>query len=815
MSHPNRSQSSAHLRLLSSQGSPAGLPIEPQLMRSPAFFLTNTSVRRIGSSGRARPVATSIADIFVRSLVMAGYCHDHLPRGKNLSTSSRNALADVTRNWDSGSVRKTSARVPLRRVRGPIGLQGASPGKYEPKTQRIFSSSVPQRLETHGSEDHRALQAEQASVHRPSPTIHFEGMELDYAERNGKDKQHLQRIATHLSTVHRDVDLPEDQDHFRIRTIKRETDFGQGPRRGMRRVDSQKSAAKKLHQDASDLYEGLFDALDWKEAVDTVAAFLPFQPQYDMTESTAELSSVRKLEEQIMLKGSKNHYIFTLYRELPPPGVIHLSKRSRGTLLRRFADPRNRRPVDARRYLALVEDMRASGLQISRSLWTSAIHLAGRTSSRVRKADLIRAIGLWNQMESVGVESDSVVFTILFDIAVKAGHYTVANHVLQEMERRNIQFGRDGKVTKIFYQGLLKDVDGVRLAFDEFVESGEVVDTAVINCLITSFLRAGETGAARRLYHHLLESRKTAREMHCAGRVSTFFAGLNLASDMHTYRKTNKKLGRVLQASAALKDNHPEHHRALQDAVLKGPDARTFHILLSHHAHVTGNLNAFGSILDDLETVFQVPPRGMVYLLLFEGFARQGDLKNGWTAEKLRLVWKAYLRALYESRSRLSRESYGVPSQSVWENPLRRDGVTAALSPTNIPSNLYTPLLSAANVQKRQVTDHQTTLVEDAIDSEDEDILEDELDDDRDFVGQQRHDHRLENGVFLGRRMIITILRAFGACCGPEDIMNVWIRIESIWDPGTRSGLDVLAVQKELEYQLERVGRRLEHHQQY
>ncbi|KAL4873185.1 hypothetical protein BDV12DRAFT_160542 [Aspergillus spectabilis] len=809
MSHPNRSQSSAHLQLLSSQGSITGSSIEPQPMRTPAFFLSNTSIRRIGSPGRARPVVTSIADIFVRSLVIAGHCHDHLPRSRSLSTSSRKALEGATRNWDKGSLGKTSRRVPSRRLRGSMGSRGESLGMYQSRTQRIFSSSVAQRLETHNAENHRAEQPEQTSVPSPSLTTHFENRRSEDADCDGEGPRPSQRNKTDFRTSDADIQFHGDQNRMRTRRIEREANPRQDPHRHEKRVDSQKSAAMKLYQDTSDLYEGLFNTLDWKEAVDAVAAFLPFPPQYDMTESAAELSSVRILEENIRLGGSKNHYLFTLYRELPSPGVMHLSKRSRGALLRRFADPRNRRPVDARRYLALVEDMRAAGLGISRSLWTSAIHLAGRTSSRVTKGDLIRAISLWNQMERIeGVESDSVVFTILFDIAVKAGHYTVANHVIKEMERRNIQFGRDGKVSKIFYYGLLEDADGVRHAFDEFVESGEIVDTVVINCLITSFLRAGETGAAKRLYRHLLEARTTARETTYAGNVSTFFTGLNLTSEMHTYRKTNKKLGRVLQASAALKDILPEHHRALQDAVLKGPDARTFHILLSHHAYITGNLKAFRSILDDMENVFRVPPRGMIYLLFFDGFAHQGELQNGWTAEKLRMVWKAYLRALYESRSRLTRGSYAMPSHSVWENPLRREGVTASPGPTNTSSKLYTPLLSAANLQKRQSDDYQATIVEDVVSSEDEDIIDDY--DDGDMDNPARNDQRIENGVFLGRRMIITILRAFGACCGPEDIMDVWIRIESIWDPGTRSGLDVLAVKKELEYQLERVGRRLE-----
>ncbi|KAL4878540.1 hypothetical protein BJY04DRAFT_195594 [Aspergillus karnatakaensis] len=810
MSHPNKSQSSAHLRLHSSQGSITGLSIEPQPMRTSAFFLSNSSVRRLSSPGRARPVATSIADIFVRSLVLAGYCHEHLPRSRGLSTTSVKALKGATRDdLNNGGMERSSSRMPSRRLRIPMGSRSESLGNYRSRTQRIFSSSVAQRLETYDADNYRAEQPEQRSVRRPSPTSKFDEVRLGDADCDKEELLSDYYEISELAAPGGDLDPHGNRNRIRARSLGRKTDPQQNFHWAEKRIESQKSAAKKLYQDTSELYEGLFDTLDWKEAVDAVAAFLPFPPQYDLTQSTAELSSVQKLEEYLGLKGTKSHYLFNLYRDLPSPGVMHLSKRSRGALLRKFADPTHRRPVDARRYLALVEDMRAAGLPLSRSLWTSAIHLAGRSTGRVPKVALIRAIGLWNQMErNEGIESDSVVFTILFDIAVKAGHYTVANHIIKEMERRNIQFGRDGKVSKIFYHGLLEDADGVRQAFDEFVESGEIVDTAVMNCLIASFLRAGETGAARRLYHHLLDAREAAGKTPYARHMSTFFTGLNLTSEMHIYRKTNRKLGRVLQASANLKDSLPEHHRALQDAVLKGPDARTFHIVLSHHAYVTGNLKAFRSVLDDMEGVFRVPPRGMIYLLLFDGFAHQGELKADWTAEKLKMVWKAYLRALYESRSRLSRGSYSMPSHFVWENPLKRTGITASPGSTNSPGKLYTPLLSAASVHKRQAEDHQSTSVDDVHDSENEDAFEDE--DDSDIDSLERKDHRVENGVFLGRRMIITILRAFGACCGPEDLMDVWIRIESIWDPGSRSGLDVLACKKELEYQLERVGHRLE-----
>ncbi|KAL4785726.1 hypothetical protein BJX76DRAFT_157925 [Aspergillus varians] len=814
MPQPNKSQSPPHLPYLSSQGSITGLPFDSKPMRNPAAFFSNASVRRIGYPRRARPVATSIADIFVRSLAIAGYCHEHSPRTRGLSTMPTKASKGVTRNWEDGGVGRSSRRFPARNP--PSSLSRIeSLGVYRSRTQRMFNSSIAQRLEIYDPDDHRI---DQTSTNQTPQRTHVNYVRLNYADCLGKDRRPSQRKKMDPDRLHGGIVPHEDRKRVTSGDIKHEVDDKQDSLLSLDRADSHKSFGKELYQNTSEIYQALFGgSLAWKEAADAVAAFKPFSPQFDDTKSSVELSSVRKLEENIMDKGKANHYIFTLYRELPSPGVKHLSKRSRGALLRRFAHPPDRRWVDARRYLALVEDMLTAGLPMSRSLWSSAIYLAGRSTGMVTKDDLIRAIGIWNQMEHLaGIQSDGVVFTILFDIAIKAGQYTVADRLIEEMDRRNIQFGRAGKVAKIFYYGLMGDADGVSQAFDEFVESGEIVDTAVMNCLMASFLRAGEVESADQIYHQLLQTQST-----------TDLARHNLTSELVSYRKAAKKLGRVLQLSASLKRSLPEHHRVLQEALLAGPDTRTFHILLSHHAYKSGNLNAFKSVLGDMENVFPVPPRGMVYLLLFDGFAHHGRHKKGWTAEKLRVVWKSYLRALYESKTRVHHRSFTLPPSFVWENPLGGSGVAAPSVSTSKSGQLYTPLpLATTNLQDVSLgpqgqDEQQQSVDEDVIDIDDKDML--------DFDGaidvpdidptQQRPreedsleslEYRLENGVFLGRRMIIIILRAFGSCCGPDDVMEVWLRMESVWQPIKRRGLDVLAVKEELERQLNRASRRID-----
>jgi pentatricopeptide repeat protein len=543
-----------------------------------------------------------------------------------------------------------------------------------------------------------------------------------------------------------------------------------------------------------------------------------------------ELHSVERFLEAMWDEKKSNQYVFRLYRELPHPGVSYLSKRSRGALLRRFANPTNRRWVDARRYLGLVEDMIAAGLPISRSLWSSAIHLAGRASGKVCKKDLVRSIGLWQQMEHVGgVRSDGVVFGILFDIAIKAGQFTVADRLLEEMAKRDVSFSRAGKVSRIYYYGMLRDPDGIRQALDDFVASGEIVDTPVLNCLLASFLRAGDTETAESLYRRMLESQKSTgldleqRIQHQPG----------LTSELVVYRKKSRKLNTLLQLSAPLREKLPEHHRALQEAFPMAPDTRTFHILLSFHCYETGDIQAFGSVLKDMEKTFAVPPRGMIYLLLFSGFARNGRKRKGWTAERLRGVWKSYLRALYESRARFNDRLHSRPARPTWENPLESDPTLVKTHPPSLPHaprGLYTPLptsnhgnesekthasTAGAHSVSTHASEEQTQSSEhyEATYHEDDEIDTDELFGHRtrdpptgqdELEGLER---QIENGVFLGRRMIIIILRAFGTCCGPKEVMEVWLRLERLWQPKRRRALDVLAVKEELEKQMTRVRR--------
>lgn len=554
----------------------------------------------------------------------------------------------------------------------------------------------------------------------------------------------------------------------------------------------------------------------------------------DESRDAVESPSVARLVHALWsARPPSTHYLFQLYRAIPSPGVAQLSKPSRGALLRRFASPILRRWVDARRYLALVEDMITAGLPMSRSLWSSAIYLAGRASGRGLKKDLLRAIGIWQQMEHVaGIPADDVVFNILFDIAIKAGQFTVADRLQEEMTKRGIDFSRCGKVSKIYCHGRRQDAGGVRKSFDEFVQSGELVDTVVLNCVMAAFLRAGDVQTAEQLYARMIESQKSRPRNQLS--LADNDPQPSLTTQYLVYHQKNKKLGRLLKKSAALKERLPEYHRALQDAISTAPDTRTFSVFLRHYACETGQLDSYMAVLRDMERTFAVPPRPMIYFFLFEGFALHGRKKRQWCAERLRLVWHAYLRALRDSKARLHGLLLHAPKKDkiVWENPLAStiavDAQEDVLLP-NTPDGLYVPLPFNAkakpSTEETSVnskdnpeifsdaahrTEKDTAIIEDQINetAEKEDLDVDEIFSKQhaeyEVEGPNHLEYHVENGVFVGRRMIIIILRAFGTCCGPKEVMEVWLQLERLWHPNRRKAVDVLAVKEELDTQMAR-----------
>ncbi|KAL8669214.1 MAG: hypothetical protein Q9168_006185 [Polycauliona sp. 1 TL-2023] len=286
------------------------------------------------------------------------------------------------------------------------------------------------------------------------------------------------------------------------------------------------------------------------------------------------------------------------------------------------------------RYLRIVDDAKEASIPLIESEWNTAIAYAGRCFVQVDAAALQveSALRLWKEMEQeAGVQSGAVTFNILFDIAAKAGKYVLAEMILKEMNERALHYSRYSYVGFIYFHGLQGNGAGVRKAYKDLVEAGQIVDTVVMNCVITSLIHAGELPAAEQVYE----------------RMKQLFHAKTGEPVSHRDWRYTRDLGRILnEASRTLRDQ-PEKLQRLQSEQCLAPNTRTFSIFIDYHVRFTGELRLITSLLAEMQD-FKIPIQGQMYIQIFRGFARHGGVKyTSWTTQRLEAVWTSVLAALH------------------------------------------------------------------------------------------------------------------------------------------------------------------------
>jgi pentatricopeptide repeat protein len=334
---------------------------------------------------------------------------------------------------------------------------------------------------------------------------------------------------------------------------------------------------------------------------------------------------------------SPHEEIFSYYQQLPYPRVSYLTLPTIRLLLHHLAIVERRDEVSMQRYLSILDDMKAANISITKSEWSTAITFAGRCLNRVTQAEVKSALYIWREMEQeAGVEGTYVTFNILFDIAVRAGKFQLAEMFMKEMEARNLRFSRYFRTSLMLYYGRRQDGDGVRRAYRELVEAGEIVDTAVMNAVIASLIRAGEPAAAEHVFARM-------KALHAAK------TGTLPPRPWRAARKLGKRLdfaARRLSASTLSAPAVEAERARLQRGSPIAPNAQTFSLLVRHHAVVAGNLDRVTELLDELRGA-GLAPDGTVFLALLAGFEGFGGVRySSWTRARLEDVWADFLAAL-------------------------------------------------------------------------------------------------------------------------------------------------------------------------
>lgn len=350
-----------------------------------------------------------------------------------------------------------------------------------------------------------------------------------------------------------------------------------------------------------------------------------------MPKSLEDIESVAALNAAIISTHNTNEELFEVYSRLDN-GVGYLAEKPLYWLIKRFMSVPQRNRTAMHRYLSILEDMRRVDLNIYPAEWNQAINFVTRSYAATSRADVDLALAMWEEREAVGIHDDCDAvtgFNILLSAASRASWDRLVHSLLQEISRRNISFNRYTHTTLITYYGYKKDVTSISAAYKRMVDAGEIIDTVVLNCIMSALIKAWKFPLAKHIFDWMLEHRTPAPPF-----IPTDFRTQTRAYLPHTpvldwrQKRHNAK---TLLAATALKS----YTSNLQ--VSLSPDMTTYHLILSHYCEF-GYYTEAASILA-LQTEAGIPWFKHTFVTLLKAFAWHGDRHpdphNDWNKARL------------------------------------------------------------------------------------------------------------------------------------------------------------------------------------
>jgi pentatricopeptide repeat protein len=358
---------------------------------------------------------------------------------------------------------------------------------------------------------------------------------------------------------------------------------------------------------------------------------------------------IEELKHLLENEETPSHVIFYCYKRLPAPGVVYLSDKTIRSLLHHLSVVERATQVSMQRFLSILDDMKNSHIHITRAEWTSAIYFAGRFMGKVSADELQSALYLWRDMEKrAGVRGGRVTLNVLFDVAVKAGKFTLADTFLKEMLARKLTLHRHFRVSLLYYYGVLQDGDAVRKTYQELVTSGDVVDTVVMNAVIAALIRAGEPAAAEHVFERMkrLHASKTAEHQNSAPQ---------------NWRERRKLGLHLTYKSLKLPEPvHKEKRTEIQEVAPIAPDSRTYGLIIRHFAATVGNIDRVTELLEEMRHN-ETPIDGTIFIVVLYGFNSFGGVRySPWTRDKLEQIWAQFLKSVKDGVQRTWLSSMSV-----------------------------------------------------------------------------------------------------------------------------------------------------------
>ncbi|KAK4032578.1 hypothetical protein C8A01DRAFT_40983 [Parachaetomium inaequale] len=326
--------------------------------------------------------------------------------------------------------------------------------------------------------------------------------------------------------------------------------------------------------------------------------------------------------------------IYEVYQRLPEPRMLYIHARFRHQLLRALGQPDERDAGSMLRYFEIIADVKNTGIALTTAEWNCAIAFASKYVGTVTETEVEASLKLWREMEvDAGIKATNVTFNILFDVACKAGNFALAEMIYREMESRGHYYNRYHYTSLIHFFGLKHETSGMRAAYREMVNAGEMIDTVVLNAMIGGLLRSGEEGPAEQLYER----------MKAATLGDETDGGGSLPVRTPT---SDRAITQALLMFAKIGRRHPASRPALQRMTLLSPDLQTYRILVNHYGVKRGDLARTAAYIDEMK-FFKIPLHHAIFLALFKGFAHHGGYpRSAWSERRLAGIWNALLDAV-------------------------------------------------------------------------------------------------------------------------------------------------------------------------
>ena len=332
--------------------------------------------------------------------------------------------------------------------------------------------------------------------------------------------------------------------------------------------------------------------------------------------------------------------VWLRYQEIPTPRPRYLTDWDLHRLFRHLTWVQNRDLESSRRFFSVLDECLDGGIPVHTHWWNTAIAFAGKWAHHTTIEEVRAAIEIWMEMEREGGKTDAITYNILFDIAVRAGRFALADTISKSLSAQ-FPLDRHFRVSNIYYAGERGDGSAVRTAFYELVTAGEIVDTTVMNCVIASLIRAGEAASAeyvlakmKELHQHKFPTeplRDWRNRKHAGAILNRVAAEIRASRGKHKADCSNT----VDPASERM-----EHAQRIAPIA---PDDRTYALLLQWHATMSGDLVRVDQLLNELkEGGWEI--QGRTYLHLFKGFDFHGGYAHAaWKRGRLEAIWTDFV----------------------------------------------------------------------------------------------------------------------------------------------------------------------------